>query len=264
MPVVECPSGLKVELRGLTVAEEDILLQMATGKAKEQDLLFRRMLTQCVVSVADSGPYTLPEDGTIGDLDDLLTGDRFALIVHLRRLSYGDEIQVQGTCPNGHAWDAQVDLSKMEMYALPGESRRKFLSGENFIFTLPSTDRKVEFGLATGHTEGVAARRLLRGGEDVSSESLRMRIKAISGFNKETGIDEETGMDMGSFIRSLPIADAHALRDAMDEADCGMETEFESVCDVCDVTAWVSLERALNFFTRGKGRKRRGSRASRS
>jgi hypothetical protein len=93
---------------------------------------------------------------------------------------------------------------------------------------------------------------------------LRSRITEISGFDPKTATDIETGLDIRNFIRALPVADSAALRESMDEQDCGVETAYESVCDECGTRSMVSIEHALDFFGRRKGPKKRGSRLLRS
>ncbi len=264
MPMVECPSGLKGELRGLTVAEEDLILQFSSGGKRKSEEAFKELLRRCWLRTTDVGPYPNMDAEKPLNVDDLLVGDTFYLLLQMRLISYGNELDVRGECSQGHGWDATIDLSGIEVYPLSDESKERYARGEPCETVLPVTGRTVKFRLLHYADESAALRNLKKGADDIASETLRVRIVEISGFNQEIQIDEDTGMDMRTFIRALPVADSMALREAMEDEDCGVETEYESVCDVCDARSMVSIQEAVNFFGHRRGRRKRGSRRSRT
>ncbi|HUT26018.1 MAG TPA: hypothetical protein VM492_16910 [Sumerlaeia bacterium] len=264
MLLIECPSGLKGEMRGLTVAEEDLILQFSSGGKAKTDEAFKKLLSRCWVRTVDVGPYSNMTPEQPLDVDEILVCDTFYMMLQLRVLSYGNELDVRSQCPNGHGWEATIDLAGIKVYDLPQDSRDRLAKGIPFETTLPVTGRTVKYKLLFYGDEVAAIKNLKSGRDDVSTETLRLRIVEISGFDPQTHVDTETGLDIRNFIRSLPVADSSAIRDAMDDVDGGVETEYEAICDQCDALSMVSIEQAVNFFGARKGRKKRGSRPSRT
>ncbi|VBB41662.1 hypothetical protein TRIP_B120097 [uncultured Desulfatiglans sp.] len=91
MHTFELPSGLEIELREMTGAEEELLTNqrlIRTGDAVNQ------ALKNCIVRLGDN------DEPTVKDVLDLLSGDRLFVLVRLRQISLGDEVELELTCPN--------------------------------------------------------------------------------------------------------------------------------------------------------------------
>lgn len=259
MQEVTCPSGLRVVLRGLTVADEDLMVR-ANAKGGNSPVMAVTLLNDlaraCVVRVVDVGPY--PDlDPAAFDPAKLLSGDRLFLMVQMRICSYGNEVDVRGSCPKGHGFESSLDLAKLESYPLSADAAAKFRAKIPFSFALPTLKRTVTFFPARGEDEERAAK-LLKRGEDMGSEELATRIKTISGFDPKTGLDE-TGRDFRAFIRAMPVRDAADLRAEMERVECGIQLTVDSECEECGAQGTVSLLDVLSFFGTRRNR-RSGSR----
>ncbi|MCK7511757.1 MAG: hypothetical protein MZV70_52080 [Desulfobacterales bacterium] len=100
MHTFELPSGIEIELREMTGAEEELLTNqrlIRTGDAVNQ------ALKNCIVRLGDN------DEPTVKDVLDLLSGDRLFILVRLRQISLGDEVELE------------LDLPE---HSLPGGERR--------------------------------------------------------------------------------------------------------------------------------------------
>jgi len=140
--------------------------------AKEEDILTSQNLIQ-QGTVIDVLLQTLIVDKTI-NVNDLLIGDKNAIMVAARILGYGKdyEFEYEGI-------DQKIDLSKLSQVEL---DFKKLTKGVNeFSFELPTSKRIVTFKLLNGHDEKkigieVAARQKIS--KELSSE-LTTRLKTI-------------------------------------------------------------------------------------
>ena len=91
MHTFELPSGIEVELREMTGAEEELLTNqrlIRTGDAVNQ------VPRNCLVKLGDN------EEPAVKDVLDLLSGDRLFILVRLRQISLGEEVELELACPN--------------------------------------------------------------------------------------------------------------------------------------------------------------------
>jgi len=123
-------SSGKVEVKYMTAREEDILTSVNLIK---KGLVIEKLLESLIV------------DKSI-KLDDLLLGDKNAILIASRILAYGKEYEIE--------IDGQpvtVDLTKLKDKEL---NENLIINGKNeFEFELPATKRKLTFKLLTQNTE---------------------------------------------------------------------------------------------------------------
>tara|TARA_Y100000996_G_C22385551_1_gene586959 strand:+ start:71 stop:811 length:741 start_codon:yes stop_codon:yes gene_type:complete len=140
--VVELPSKGHFYMDGHPLSSGKIEIKYMT--AKEEDILTSQNLIQQGV-VIETLLKSLVVDKTI-KLDDMLIGDKNAIMVAARILGYGKNYKFE--------WDGQdqdVDLSKLESVEIDFSKHPK---GENkFSFDLPNSKRQIEFKLLTGKDE---------------------------------------------------------------------------------------------------------------
>lgn len=152
------------------------------------------------------------------DVEDLLEGDRTAIMIFLRATSFGEEYKQL-------VWDEKkydyvegiVDLSKLEQKKLTVKPDDK---GE-FEFTLPKTNKKITFTLLTGRDdESVELRNSefeKRSGEGVSNKilfRLEQQVKSIDGNRDKIMIT--------NILQKLPIIDSRSLKKYIDEITPGI------------------------------------------
>ena len=123
-------SSGKVELKYMTAKEEDILTsQNLIKQGKVIDVLLQSLIVDKKIK-----------------LDDLLIGDKNAIMVAARILGYGKKYQF-----NYDGIEQEVDLTTLEPFNI---DVKKFTRGQNkFEYTLPNSERTIEFKLLTGMDE---------------------------------------------------------------------------------------------------------------
>ena len=123
-------SSGKVEIKYMTAKEEDIL---TSQNLIQQGTVIDKLLESLIVDKSVK-------------LDDLLIGDKNAIMVAARILGYGKEYEF-----TYDGEEKSVDLSKLEPIKLDFS---KFTRGKNeFEFELPTSKRTITFQLLTGSDE---------------------------------------------------------------------------------------------------------------
>ena len=117
----------EIEMKYMTAKEEDIL---TNSNFIRQGNVIDKLLQSLIVT-----PF---------NYDDLLIGDKNAVLIAARILGYGSEYQFKYIDNRGKETEATVDLSKLEEKVID-ESLYK--NGNNFTFTLPKSGNVVTFKL---------------------------------------------------------------------------------------------------------------------
>ena len=119
----------KVEIKYMTAKEEDILTNQNYIK---NGSVIDRLLQSLIV--------------TKFDYNDLLTGDKNAIMIAARILAYGAKYDV-----TYNGVDQEIDLSTLENLPI---DENLYKRGENeFSYTLPHTKNDITFKILTGHDE---------------------------------------------------------------------------------------------------------------
>ncbi len=222
MHIFELPSGVEVELREMTGAEEELLTNqrlIRTGDAVNQ------VLKNCIVRLDEN------EEPSIKDVLDLLSGDRLFILVKLRQISLGDEVELELVCPNTACRAANVVTVNMEDLEITpyGEDRE-------FSFVLPGSKRKVRFGYLDGHKE----KRLAALKEPSISSAMLIRL-----------IDIDGSAPSKKLMNEMSLRDRSALRQEMLRVDGGVDTTVETECEVCGTRIRTRLEAEPGFLFPG-------------
>ena len=151
-------SSGQVEIKYMTAREEDIL---TSTNLIQKGIVLDKLLEALVVS-----------EGV--NLDDLLIGDKNAIMVASRVLAYGKEYAFEFTDPSsGETREHSVDLTKLEDKKIDFSKHEK---GKNeFDFELPACKKVIIFKLLSQKDE----------------KQIDNELKAMRKFTKESGIDPE-------------------------------------------------------------------------
>jgi len=148
----------KVEIKYMTAREEDIL---TSQNLIQQGIVIDKLLESLII------------DKSI-DIDDMLIGDKNAVMVSARILGYGKEYEF--------TYDDEehtVDLSTLEAVKLDFS---KFTKGQNkFSFKLPTSKREITFKLLIGTDEKEISREIeaLKKINKQHSSELTTRLKKM-------------------------------------------------------------------------------------
>lgn len=191
----------KVEMKYMTAREEDILTNQAYI---EKGVVIDKLLQSMIV--------------TEFDYDDLLVGDKNALLVAARILGYGKSYKFKY-----EGKDYDVDLSLMQPKPLPSES---IVDRKNeFKFTLPASQNEVTFKLLTQGDEKKieqelkGLRRLQKDNVPELSTRLKHIITSINGNYEKPSIRE--------FVTDYLLAqDSAALRSYVRKVQPDIDLSF--------------------------------------
>ena len=239
---ITCPSGLTATVRGMTVKESRLLGDRAAVRSGA----FQGKLLNACVTVEDVGP-AYSEDGF--DWKRALVGDRFYALVAVRVATYGPKFAFRCKCPSCSAqFPYEVDLmGDLEVRRLTPEDAATFRDGNRFAGEAPGVGG-ITYRLLTGAEERLLAKQLRKSRADALAIGLSFSVIEFAGV----AAGERAG-----FIEALSMADARALRDYLDEHDCGIETDPLIECPEC----WWEWNHDLPFdqgeafwFPKGTGR----------
>lgn len=240
--VVPLPSGGKcypaehplhgkttVEIRAMTAREEDILTSKALIK---KGTVISHLLKSCLI------------DKRVNP-DDMLAGDRNALMVALRVTGYGAEYNVEVDCPAcGERSKQKFNLGELPVNRLEIDP---ISDGTNvFEVQLPVTKAKCRYKLLTGTDEQdimqASERRKKQGqrAENLITQRLRYSIVSVN------GVTDRTKLDM--FASSLPARDSLFLRKHIDNNEPGIEMKAWMDCPACLEHSEVRLPLGAAFF----------------
>ena len=218
-----------LEIKPMTAREEDILTSRAYIK---NGTVLTELMKSCLV------------DKSI-DPDNLISGDRNALLVSLRITGYGADYEVEVECPECGAKNKQVfDLSELKIKRLEIDPVE---IGQNlFEISLPVTKKNVKVRFLTGKDEQemmIIAQRKKKSGFDTSSaitDRLSRSIVSVDGVSDKNKIN--------TFVRNIPVRDSLALRKFLDSYEPGIEMKSWMTCSSCHEESEVKLPMGVSFF----------------
>jgi hypothetical protein len=149
--------------------------------------------------------------------NDLIPGDRDAIMVWLRATGYGEMYPVTILDENDKPFETEVDLTKLKVKHLSIEPDGEGL----FTFTLPLSKSTVKFKLLTvGEISELEKLALFLKEENnlINTEStllLESQVVEIDGNRDKNYISE--------FIDTMRIMDSKKLKTYMSELDCGID-----------------------------------------
>ena len=220
-----------LEIRAMTAKDEDILTSRALLK---KGTVITALLRSCLVNKAVR-------------VDQLISGDRNALMVAVRITGYGSDYEVEIPCP-------ECDVSQKQSFSL-AELPIKRLEiepsepGENkFTFTLPVSKKVVTFRFLTGADEQNIAltaerkRKKKLSGDIDSMVTSRLQAAVVAVDN----IEDRSKLAM--FVHNMPARDSRALRKFMNDNEPGIEMKCVMTCESCYESSEVDLPIGTSFF----------------
>ena len=219
-----------LHIKSMTAREEDILASPAFQKeGTSLTHLFQSCLT----------------DKSINS-DDMVMGDRMALMIGIRVTGYGPDYRVSSSCQTCNTKnDFSIDLSSLPIKRLkidpvkPGENK--------FEFILPVTKKKVIFKYVTekeNRERSVASKNMQKAlGTNVTNtvtSFLENSIVSVDGTTDRAKIRH--------FVLNMPAFDSKALRNFITENEPGMDMTCSFVCKSCGSTNETMMPVTAEFF----------------
>jgi hypothetical protein len=183
----------EIEMKYMTAKEEDILTNINFIK---QGVVIDKLLQSLIVTKIN--------------YDELLIGDKNAILVAARILGYGAEYEFKYTNERGQELEAKIDLSKLEEKTI---DESLFKAGTNeFTFDLPRSGNVITFKLLTHGDEKKIEQEIKglqkinpNGSFDVTTR-LKHMVTSVNGDREQKAIRD--------FVDNYMLApDARALRE---------------------------------------------------
>lgn len=218
-----------LEIRPMTAKDEDILMSRAYIK---KGIVINKLIESCLI------------DKSI-KVEELIAGDKNALMIALRITGYGAEYTVDVTCPecgaqNNHAFD----LSSLPIKTLSVEPVE--IGNNEFEIVLPITKKSVSVKFLDGYDEKemnlVNERKKKAGIRTQSSVTDRLKYSIIS----VDGIKDKN--KIAFFVKNMPVRDSLALRKFLDKQEPGVEMKSYFTCESCFEESEVDVPITSQFF----------------
>ncbi len=220
----------EIEIKAMTTREEDILTSRAYAK---KGTTVSELIKSCVI------------DKSI-DVDELISGDRNALMVAIRITGYGPKLNPELRCPKcEHVNHPEFDLSLVSIKPIGAEP---VAPGVNeFECDLPMIQSKATFKLLTAKDE----EELLKNHErkkkmfnspvdTLMSDQLKMSLLSVNGKRDRA--------NLSFFVDNITGQVSQALREKMlsIKPDVDMKQMFS--CESCDFAEEVEIPIDREFF----------------
>ena len=217
----------EIEMKYMTAKEEDILTNVNFIR---QGTVVDKLLQSLIVTPIN--------------YDELLIGDKNAVLIAARILGYGAEYSFKYTDERGRETEITVDLSKLNEKPL---DESLFKPGVNeFSFTLPKSNNAVTFKLLTHGDEKKIDAEIKgltkinpNGSFDVTTR-LKYMITSVNGDRDQKNIRE--------FVDNFLLApDARALREHYNKVQPDVDLKYIPE-DESYVGEGINIPVSLNFF----------------
>lgn len=200
----------QAELRPLTSADEAFLLEMTDPLLPAQRT--SALLNRCVTRLGSL------ESVTLDHVRSLTVGDREALLLHLRRLTFGNEVQCNLSCP-GPDCGMKMDLAlKISEFLLPPYSDTQ--ERHEVWVAADEVRYRVRFRVPTGADTEAAGLRAVTNPLGAVDTILAQCVENIT-------------TEDGCPVEKPPKAVAEALSETMSQCDPQAELMLHLSCPEC-------------------------------
>jgi len=217
-----------IEMKYMTAKEEDILTNVNFIR---QGVVIDKLLQSMIVTPID--------------YNELLNGDKNAILIAARILGYGKDYEFMITNPEtGEGEKATADLTQIETKFL---DESLFTRGKNeFNFTLPFSKITVTFKLLT-HGDEKKIDKEIEGLKKINPQSvttittrLKYLITSINGDREIATIRE--------FVDNMLSRDVRALRDQVNKITPDVDLKINAIKENGDVVEGIELPIGVSFF----------------
>jgi hypothetical protein len=217
-----------VQIRAMTAREEDILTSRALIK---NGTVITELIKSCLI------------DKSI-DVNELLLGDRNALMVALRITGYGSEYAAELACPVCSERSKQeFNLGELPLKNL---SKDPVAKGSNVFEAQINDNMTIRYRYMTGNDEKEMTvlndRKKKQGiqSDNLVTQRYRQQIVAVNDITDKTKIQ--------MFIQKMPTSISRALRKDMDANEPGISMKQHITCPSCMEESEVSMPLGASFF----------------
>lgn len=224
-----------IEIRFMTAKDEDTLTNISLLK---KGVALEKVLQDIII------------DKSIRS-EQLLVGDKNAIIVAARKSAYGSDYQTKITCPScGKVQEYEFDLNSLDIKnPLSDEEldQLNIVKTDNctFMFNLPILKVPVELRLMTGRDENFIAQRTREAQQlkkDLDSLTLQLSVmmKSINGKEDRQIINEASAL--------LPAKDSRTIREVYKTISPNVDLSHNFECKSCSYETRLEVPFTSDFF----------------
>ena len=222
-------SSGKIDVFYMTAHHEDILTS--------RNLIQRGVVIDKLLEALIANPKVKYED--------LLIGDKNALMIASRILGYGKNYEINVACPSCEKLSkTSINLEEINDKEVDFNEGQK---GTNeFTFVLPICGKTLKFKLLTHGDEKSIDAELAgyrKSGVEISKEVTTRMCKSIVAIDGDT--DRKVVRD---FVETMPARDAKAFRDHARKVNPDIDLSFDFMCSVCGYQQRMEVPIDFNFF----------------
>jgi hypothetical protein len=238
--VISLPSKGLVYPESSPLANGEITIKLMT--AKEEDILTSTALIKKGIQLDKLFESLIVEPGV--NPNDIVTGDKNAILISSRILAFGPEYGVTINDPEeNEPVDVVVDLSKIKVK----EVNESLLNRNNeFDFVLPVSKSSVKFKLLT-HGDEVAINKDI----EASQKALKQRNEITARWRRiitEINGNRDVGYISNFVANQLLAGDSKALRKYMNEISPDLDLTFDYTSPVTGETEALKIPFGIDFF----------------
>jgi len=226
----------EIEIRYMTAADEDILTSKTLLiKGVAVDRLLQNIIVDKRIKV-----------------EDLLVGDKNALIVAARITGYGSDYVTNIKCSAcGKTFEHTFNLEEIKSQTMleneypPGVERT---SKSTFFVRLPKMNVRVEVKLLNGNDEKSLTimkekRKKHKLPEANLTDLFRLIIVGVEGYEDKSIVEQ--------LIKNMPALDSNFLKTVYKKIVPNVDLKKEVICEVCDNVQELEMPFDANFFWPG-------------
>jgi len=222
----------EVEIRYMTAKDEDIL---SSKTLLQKGIAVERFLQNVVV---DKNIKT----------EDLLVGDKNAITIAARITGYGEDYDVNVTCPVCAGINRRsINLEELGLYSGDEYEAHGFKKSSSGTFTIkaPVSKVDVEVRLMTGRDEIYLAtlsenKRKQKLPETTLTDQFARMIVSVNGNSQNSTIR--------SFIDHMPARDSRFLRENYQKVVPNIDLTQHFSCESCNFTQDMEVPFTVDFF----------------
>lgn len=218
-----------IEIKHMTAKEEDILTSEALLR---NELAIDRLLESVIVDKDIS-------------VDDLLLGDKSAILIATRVTGFGPHYEVTATCGAcGEKSNQVFNLDDIEPVKIDLPDGVQNEGDGVFSFDLPISKVRIYVRLLTSKDEKDIANNMI-------SKNKKQIQNPITGLIKGIVVqaNEHTDKDMlHQFIEAMPLPDLKLLRKTYEKIKPDLDLNMDYACPHCDSEEKVGMPMTAAFF----------------
>jgi predicted RNA-binding Zn-ribbon protein involved in translation (DUF1610 family) len=180
------------------------------------------------------------------NIDDLVIGDKNALVIAARITGYGADYETKVMCPAcGEHTKSSFDLDAVKPIEIEIPPEVDKTSNGTFVIVAPRINTPVELKLLTGSDEkklakSVAFKKKKKLPESAVTDQLRLSIVSVNGERDPNLIN--------LFVSALPASDARYLRELYIKIMPNVDMKQEFECPSCGFEQEAEVPFTTDFF----------------